>query len=393
MKNTSSVYLAAVWAVLAVGCGAQDVTGPSAIPAQASQQQASGGQTAANLPPAVGTSNASRWRAVLDGGPIGIQCPGGVPQVNPRSGDMSYRVEVLEGRARPFDIRGIIHYSDNDGCAATTQRPHPIHLEGKTAFAPGETGSFRGVINPADIPCGGSAQPDIQAIDSVTREPIADMLFVAEVIKALPEPYCYTEPAPTPPTSPTPPPTTPPPGNNPPSQPPTGYVPPPTTPPAPGPQPPSYVPPTPPTTPPQPQPPAVPPVTPPPTTKGVCELAAFARIDQITVNGRVASTTVQLAPGYDNITVYFMSYGSATPFPADAQGNAVDVTFPQDAVGMTTWTIRAGAPQTVSVATPEQPWDAWQVDLVCAPGPQRLFNRQTLPQPILEAEFGNNKDK
>ncbi|MBA3578947.1 MAG: hypothetical protein H0W42_03080 [Gemmatimonadaceae bacterium] len=130
--------------------------------------------------------------------------------------------------------------------------------------------------------------------------------------------------------------------------------------------------------------PTLPPTPPLPPQSGICELKAFSRIGRITMSDGIARISLQLAPGYDNIRVFFASYGSTTPFPSTG------VTFPQELFFSTQAVLVAGPAQVVTVPIAGLPWAAWQVDLVCVPPPPFLVNRQTLPRPIIKAAFGNN---
>ncbi len=125
----------------------------------------------------------------------------------------------------------------------------------------------------------------------------------------------------------------------------------------------------------------------PPTKSNQCELAAFRYINPITITGNTASMSLQLNPEYDNVQVYFASFGAHDPH--DLLNGELEPAFPQQKVYETTFTLRSGVMTTISVPVVRN-MQAWQVDVVCVGAPDILLSRQTLAKPILQAALGNN---
>lgn len=119
-----------------------------------------------------------------------------------------------------------------------------------------------------------------------------------------------------------------------------------------------------------------------------CELATFSQIDDMVVAGGLASITLRLRAGYDNVPVYLMVYGADTHFPT--VNGVVVPAFPQTLRDQRVFLLRAGPAQTISIPV-SSAIVAWQVDAGCVPGPSILRNRQDYPSwAFLEAAVGNN---
>jgi hypothetical protein len=121
-----------------------------------------------------------------------------------------------------------------------------------------------------------------------------------------------------------------------------------------------------------------------------CSFKSFSRRSTMIVTGDVAHMNLQLAPGYDNVTVYFMAYGSKTRFPADEFGKSIMPTWPQHRVYLEKFVIRAGPAQTISLLVARNyPWLGYQNDASCKEGPEYLPHRG-LNSPLLGSTSGNN---
>ena len=147
--------------------------------------------------------------------------------------------------------------------------------------------------------------------------------------------------------------------------------------------------------PPPPPPPTIPPPTPTLFSINNCQENAFiwstpSQHDRVTIGAGTASVTLTLAPGFDNIVVYFASYRADTAFPEDAFGHVIGVTYPQFLAYQSTVTVHAGPPQTITV-----PFfgtsAAWQVDLGCELGPDVLNQASDYTGTLLAHEHRNNK--
>jgi hypothetical protein len=107
----------------------------------------------------------------------------------------------------------------------------------------------------------------------------------------------------------------------------------------------------------------------------------------MSVTGTTASISLMLAPGYDNVVVYLMSYWSPQAFPQ--VGGRYQPLFPQTLSHQRVFTLRAGSVQTISIELPIQ-GVGWQIDAGCVPGPATLNNRASYPSAaFLEAAVGN----
>jgi hypothetical protein len=132
-----------------------------------------------------------------------------------------------------------------------------------------------------------------------------------------------------------------------------------------------------------------PPPPPPPPTKTTCGPEAFV-LRALTVSGRTVTATVRLADGYDHIPIHVTAYASMTRWPV--VNGELALTYPQLQLGGGFGVIRAGETFTATVATAEQPWDAWHVVLSCGAGRSQMLGPSNLPAIILRQVFGNNDD-